>query len=136
MKKYICLLFITLSILACNNDDDTPQNNESALEGGWSLTNVIGGLAGIDDDYESDVIVWNFNQANQELTVTNTNIETVIFDGLPTGVYDYQVMTNTDQEVTLIIEEFDFRVSVLTETSFILDEGTFTNDGFQLTFSR
>jgi hypothetical protein len=136
MKKYICLLFITLSILACNNDDDTPQNNESALEGGWSLTNVIGGLAGIDDDYESDVIVWNFNQANQELTVTNTNIETVIFDGLPTGVYDYQVMTNTDQEVTLIIEEFDFRVSVLTETSFILDEGAFTNDGFQLTFSR
>jgi len=136
MKNYFYLVVLTVFAFSCNNDDDAAQNIGPTLEGSWSLTNVFGGLAGIDDDYENDVIIWDFNLSNQELTVTNTNIETVIFDGLPTGVYDYQVMTNADEEVILIIEGFDFRVSGLTNTTFILDEGAFTSDGFQLSFSR
>ncbi|MEM5563516.1 hypothetical protein WNY78_00300 [Psychroserpens sp. AS72] len=135
MKKCLYLLVFTLMVLSCNSDDDVVANNEPTLEGSWSLVNVIGGLAGIDDDYENGIIIWNFNQETQQLTVTNTNTELVIFDGLPTGVYDYEVLT-TDDEQTLVLEFYNFDLSVLTENELILDEGAFTSDGFQLTFNR
>jgi hypothetical protein len=84
------------------------------------LINVTGGFAGIDDAYEKDVIIWGFNPYDQELTVTNTNIELIIYDGFPTGVYDYQVVNLTGDAVTLMIDDFNFSLSALTDSSFVL----------------
>ncbi|TXE17877.1 hypothetical protein ES692_08235 [Psychroserpens burtonensis] len=92
------------------------SNNEGALNGSWSLISV----AGIDDDYEKDVIIWDFNHNDQELTVTNTNIELIICDGFPTGVYGYQVVHLTGDAVTLMIDDFNFSLSALTDSSFVL----------------
>ena len=135
MKKDICLLLLIVFTLACN-DDDVSSNNEPTLKGQWSLTNVTGGFAGIDDAYEKDVIIWGFNPNDQELTVTNTNIELIIYDGFPTGVYDYQVVNLTGDAVTLMIDDFNFSLSALTDSSFVLQKGAFVEDGFQLTFMR
>nr|WP_321229543.1 hypothetical protein [uncultured Psychroserpens sp.] len=135
MKKYIYVLLVTFFVLSCNNDDDRSSNNEPTLNGSWSVINVIGGLAGIDDNYEEDVIVWNFDEQTQELTVTNNNVELVIYDGLASGIYSYEVLIE-DENTSLIIDGIIYDLSILTETSLVLDEGAFTSDGFQLTFSR
>jgi hypothetical protein len=135
MKKYIYVLLVTFFVLACNNDDDRSSNNEPTLNGSWSVINVIGGLAGIDDNYEEDVIIWDFDEQTQELTVTNNNVELVIYDGLASGIYSYEVLIE-DENTSLIIDDIIYDLSILTETSLVLDEGAFASDGFQLTFSR
>ncbi|WP_040280632.1 hypothetical protein [Psychroserpens damuponensis] len=137
IKKIVLLLVLALAVFtfSCGSDDDVLNINEPTLEGSWSLVNVFGGFAGIDDDYENGIIVWDFNLETQQVTVTNTNMEVVIFDGLPTGVYDFEVLI-TEEDRILVIDFFSFNLSVLTAHEFILDQGAYTNDGFQLTFNR
>ncbi|WP_298893382.1 hypothetical protein [uncultured Psychroserpens sp.] len=135
MKSYIYLLIFTMFVFSCNNDDDGASNNESTLHGEWSLVNVSGGLAGIDDDFPVGLITWDFNLNAQELTVTNTNVELVIYDGLPTGTYDYSVMTSTGSDATIVINNVNYAVVSITSTSLVLDEGV-AADGFLLTYMR
>jgi len=134
MKTSFYVLLLVLLAISCNSDDDGAQNNEPTLHGQWSLINVSGGFAGIDDDYESDIIIWDFNQDTQEITVTNTNIELIIYDGLPSGVYDYDVITTQDTS-TITIEGIDFEITTLTNSQLILDQGV-AADGFLLRFIR
>ncbi|WP_298753877.1 hypothetical protein [uncultured Psychroserpens sp.] len=135
MKPYIYLLIFTMFVFSCNNDDDGVSNNEPTLHGEWSLINVSGGLAGIDDDFPAGLITWDFDLNSQELTVTNTNVELVIYDGLPTGTYDYAVMTSTGSDATIVINNVNYAVVSITSTSLVLDEGV-AADGFLLTYTR
>ncbi|MEH6534780.1 MAG: hypothetical protein V7719_00195 [Psychroserpens sp.] len=136
MKKYMYLLVFALFAFACNNDDDSsPNNDEFMLNGPWSLINVSGGFAGIDDDYENGLIIWDFNLETQEVTVTNTNVELVIYDGLPTGTYDYSIETITGSNALIVINNQNLAVATLTSTILVLDEGV-AADGFLLSFTR
>ncbi|WP_298900902.1 hypothetical protein [uncultured Psychroserpens sp.] len=133
MKKYSYLLVFTLLAFACYNDDDSTQNNEPSLFGEWSLINVSGGLIGVDQDFDSDLIIWDFNQDTMQLTITNNNTD-ADFDGWPTGVYNYTV-SSTDDGLTIVIENFSMTVVTLTSTSLTLDEGIAV-DGFLFKFNR
>ena len=135
MKTLFYFLVLILFTFSCNSDDDAQQNTDSALQGTWSLVNVSGGLAGVNDDFEIGTITWNFNEDNLELTVTNTNTTTVIYDGFPSGTYDYELLTPTEESASVTINSFEYRITTLTSSLLLLDEGV-AADGFLLTFRK
>lgn len=135
MKTALYIFLLALCSLSCNSDDDAQQNHEPTLNGSWSLVNVYGGFAGVDDDFETGLITWTFNSSNSEVTVTNTNTTDVIYDGFPSGTYDYELLIPTDEDSSVKINTFSYRITTLTSTQLVLDEGV-AADGFLLTFSR
>ena len=135
MKTPFYFFVLVLFSFSCNSDDDAQQNTDSALQGTWSLVNVSGGLAGVNDDFEIGTITWNFNEDNLELTVTNTNTTTVIYDGFPSGTYDYELLTPTEESASVTINSFEYRITTLTSSLLLLDEGV-AADGFLLTFRK
>ena len=135
MKSTFYILGLILVVLSCNSDDDAQQNTEPTLFGPWSLVNVSGGFAGVNDDFEIGTITWNFNLENLELTVTNTNTTNVIFDGLPSGTYDYALLTPIDEDASVVINTFSYDITTLSSSQLVLDEGI-AFDGFLLTFNR
>ena len=135
MKTPVYVLILILFTFSCNNDDDAQQNTDPTLEGTWSLVNVYGGLAGVDDDFDMGTITWDFDEDNLELTVTNTNTTAVIYDGFPSGTYDYELFTPTDENASVTINTFSYVITTLTSSQLILDEGV-AADGFLLTFNR
>ena len=134
MKSTFYVLVLMLLTLNCNSDDDTQQNNDPTLEGLWSLVNVSGGFAGVDDDFEVDLIIWHFNNDNAEITVTNNNTRMVIHSGYPSGTYSYEIIT-TANDTTLVIGNTDLKITTLTASQLIIDEGMVA-DGFQYIFSK
>lgn len=137
MKNTIYILTFTLLMLSCNTDDNSQQNAEPTIGGQWNLVNVTGGLAGVDDDFEVGLIIWDFNEDNLELTVTNNNTANVIYDGLSSGTYDYEVLSTTGEAAYLVIHNFGINDEIITlnASQLVLDEGV-AADGFLLTFSR
>ncbi|SDG71733.1 hypothetical protein [Winogradskyella thalassocola] len=134
MKTIFNILTLMLLILSCNSDDDAQQNPAPTLNATWSLVNVTGGLAGVNDDFESGTITWHFNNEPSEITVTNNDTSNAIHSGYPSGIYSYEVVT-TSNDTTVVIENTDLRVISLTTNQLILDEGM-VSDGFQYTFSK
>ena len=136
MKNIPVILCFTLVFINCKSDDDS-QENSATLQGKWSLVNVSGGLAGVDDNFDTGMIVWSFDQETFTLTVTNTNTETVVYDGLPTGTYDYKVLTTDGVTSSLVIDDYDFSmiIDTLTRTTLLLDDGIVV-DGFGVIFMR
>ena len=137
MKNTIYILTFTLLMLSCNTDGNSQQNAEPTIGGQWNLVNVTGGLAGVDDDFEVGLIIWDFNEDNLELTVTNNNTANVIYDGLSSGTYDYEVLSTTGETAYLVIHNFGINHEIITlnASQLVLDEGV-AADGFLLTFSR
>ncbi|WP_405574871.1 hypothetical protein [Winogradskyella sp. Asnod2-B02-A] len=137
MKNTIYILTFTLLMLSCNTDDNSQQNAEPTIGGQWNLVNVTGGLAGVDDDFEVGLIIWDFNEDNLELTVTNNNTANVIYDGLSSGTYDYEVLSTTGETAYLVIHNFGINHEIITlnASQLVLDEGVVA-DGFLLTFNR
>ncbi len=135
MKTTFYVFVLTLLMVSCSNNDDEQQNSNPTLDGSWSLVNVSGGFAGIDYDFEVGLITWVFNQGDLELTVTNTNTTNVIYDGLPSGIYDYEVLTQTGEDTSVVINTFNYTITTLSSSQLVLDEGI-AFDGFLLTFSR
>lgn len=135
MKTYSYILVLILLTFSCNNDDDVQQNTDPTLNGPWSLVNVSGGLIGVNDDFELGLITWNFNIETSEVTISNSNAEPVIFDGLASGIYNYEVLSTTGEVSYVVINSFNYAITTLSSSQLILDEGV-AADGFLLKFSR
>ncbi|MBU2926880.1 hypothetical protein [Winogradskyella psychrotolerans] len=134
MKSTFYFLAVLLFTLSCNSNDDAQQNSDPVLSGSWSLVNVSGGFAGVDDNFESGIITWNFNTDPTEITITNSNTASVIHSGYPSGTYNYDVLI-TANDTTLVIDNADLRIISLTTNQLILDEGM-VSDGFKYTLSK
>ncbi|MFT3794226.1 hypothetical protein [Flavobacterium sp.] len=101
--KTVKLLTLALSLvlLSCSDNDDkeptqqivTPQPTAS-INGTWHLVNVNGGFGGTSDDFPVGMITWEFNQAQQTVTVVNNNTDPQAQDILPSGTYDYDFVAN------------------------------------------
>ena len=134
MKTAFYLFVLALLVVSCNSDD-AEQNNTAALEGPWSLVNVEGGIAGVDDDFDIGLIIWNFDSYTQ-LTVTNNNTVNVVFDGLPSGIYEYRHLTSGQGDTSFldIVDVSGFRFISSSSSQFVLYDGMV--DGFLLTFRK
>ncbi len=134
----IIYLFNVFSLLfiSCNLNDD---NSQMDLIVPWNLINVSGGFAGIDDDYEPNIIVWKFNDQTTTLTVENNNLQNNIYDGLATGIYNYTIIESNNR-FYIDIEGTEFGEYNITGTNLIIDGNSFSHgngaDGFILTFER
>lgn len=69
--KLTLLLILSLAFVTnCDNDDNS--NKAENLNRVWNLKNVSGGFPGIDVDYESGIVNWNFDSETQTLTVMSS----------------------------------------------------------------
>jgi hypothetical protein len=119
----LCLLLFSF---ACdhNQDEDGSINlgaaTGTALEGRWDLTNVSGGLAGINDDLEVGLITWDFDSASMELQITDNETSESLYDGYPSGSYSYAVLEQ-DEEAYLFIDGQEFSHISLSSGKLVLD---------------
>lgn len=96
----IAFLLCGFSLVSCHDDDDGNPGPVSypidqQLEGKWHLTNVSGGIAGTDDDYSFNEIVWDFHTEQHTVTVTNMNTDPQKIDFFDSGTYNYTFNANT-----------------------------------------
>ncbi|MFI0427847.1 hypothetical protein [Mariniflexile sp. HMF6888] len=139
MRPYILiafLSFITLTNCSIGNNDDIPDQIITTY---WHLTNVSGGVAGVDNDFDLNDIVWHFNNTTNKLTIKNTNTDDTIEDGFDSGVYNFSVTTVGSDEF-LVINSNEFGKVVVTQTQLTIDQNMTTSgtgaDGFIYTFTR
>ncbi len=137
MKKIIFLnLICVLLCLSCTQDDDVILTDPS--EGSWSLINISGSFAGIDQDIEEGVIVWTFNPVDNTITVVNNNTDEEIIDFFESGTYAYIYVDNngeTEQcSESLVIEDVDFGCQSISGNTMTLSN--VWADGYQLTFVK
>ncbi|WP_132066066.1 MULTISPECIES: hypothetical protein [Aquimarina] len=137
MKHFIYVIFL-FTIIGCSGDDDgapvNPPSNPSGLTGIWNLVNVTGGFAGINDDFDKGVIVWDFDDTKKRVEVTNNNAANSSTEDLfPTGIYTFSIITiNGNKE--LIVNERNLGNFEITTNEFVVDEQF--KDGFRYTFRR
>lgn len=134
-KFTILISVLFLVITSCDNDD-TNSSEAQTIDGSWSLTHVQGGFAGVDDTYESGVIVWTFNDNDQSLLVVNNNPEDAIYDGLESGSYTYTISELNDEDSYLVVNStLNLGKITLDNNTLILDDNPGA-DGFLLTLVR
>jgi len=121
----------------CNNDDDDDSTQTESLNGIWNIKNISGGFAGINDEYETGIITWTFN--NQILTVENNDIQGNIYSGFETGTYSYS-STEINGANYIIIENSEYGGYTLSTNNLTINQNETTSgsgaDGFMLQFER
>ncbi|WP_281986258.1 hypothetical protein [Aquimarina aggregata] len=127
---YVVLI---LSMISCSNDDDSNDAIASGLNGKWNLVNISGGFTGIDHDFANGTIVWDFNETNNMVTVTNNNTDTTISDILPSGTYSYSIV-DKESIKELIVNDINRGTFEMTNDEFIINEQF--RDGFRVVFRR
>jgi len=131
--KLIPFLLFAMLFAGCSDDED----GDATLQGQWKLTHVVGGVAGVDDDFTPGTVVWSFNTTTTSLAVNNNNTDETLQDFMNSGTYDYEFAENTDTndcEEVIVINGISFGCMSLSNNQL-----TFTqieDDGFTLTFIR
>jgi len=138
MKRYLLILFFSLALTNCSiNSNDT--NQPQVITVYWNLVNVSGGVSGVDIDYDTGDIVWLFDEVNTMLTVTNTNTDDALEDGLESGTYPYSVIDN-GSDLFLSINETEFGSFTVSGNQLIIDQNITTGgtgaDGYVYTFQK
>lgn len=147
MKNKILLVLSCFVILTnCSVDD---SNNDSFDDINyltqWHLTNVTGGVAGIDDEFDLGVVIWTFKDENdtKSLSIVNENIDTTKEDFLDSGEYTYSEIE--ENSITyLVINNIEYGAITFpansTTTNLVLNTNQLSNatgsDGFVYTFQR
>ena len=120
MKKgKLCLLFFLGLVLltGCSNDDDSLQ--EETLNGIWNVNNISGGIAGIDNGYETGIITWTFN--NQTLTVENNAAQGNIYNGFESGTYSYLLLEDENEQFINLNESGDYLKIIIENNEMKID---------------
>ncbi len=151
MKNSIIALFIIFTelLVSCQKENlidldlnrkaTTRLENLNQLSGTWTLITISGGFAGINENFQPNVITWQFSENNQLITVINNNPPTnAIYDGLPAGNYNYnntiQVNCGNETVPLNIINSFESCYSISNDTLVINNNQI--ADGFKLTLVR
>ncbi|MCK0144279.1 hypothetical protein MWU78_01290 [Arenibacter sp. F26102] len=133
----ILSLGILLVLLGCTTENS--HGNEVLVRGSWNLTNVSGGFAGVDDDFEKGKIVWEFDAKADTLMVVNNDESNSIYNGLPTATYTYSVLQEKDK-FYLVVNDKEIGGITVGETKLLLDQNSTTfgsgADGFILVFEK
>jgi len=139
MKPYCTILIIAFSFLiSCSVGDDIPQNsNEVRIT--WHLKQTTGGVAGINDEFAIDDVVWSFSEDEGTLNVDNQNTDTEKQDFLDSGTYSFSIAT-INGENFISIGGVEYGEIIIGNTQFTINEN-YTSvgeiaDGFIYTFQR
>ena len=138
MRKGIlyAVLGLLVVFVGCSDDDESQPD---PLDGAWSIINISGGFAGIDDDYTQGDVVWNFDTTASKIFVQNNNPSNTIYDGLDSDEYPYTILT-VGKEMYLQINGQEFGRMSLTQNTMSLNQNFFSTgngaDGFVLLFAK
>ncbi|MDY8135791.1 hypothetical protein [Aquimarina sp. 2201CG5-10] len=134
MKPYtlVSILLLLFVFSGCSNDDDAI--NFFSLDGTWDMVNVNGGFLGIDEDFANGTIIWDFDETNFTVTITNNNTNDEIYTILPTGTYPYSVTAFGGGQEFIINEMIIGNFGVNSNNEFVIDQQL--RDGFKFTFRR
>lgn len=141
MKYYLilaCISFFTLTNCSIGEVDTSEPQVIRVL---WHLKNVSGGIAGVDNDFNNGVIIWEFKSETSSVTVTNTNSDTAIEDGLDSGTYTYSIEEVNNQEYLTIGSNELGSISVTSNgNQLIIDQNETSTgpaaDGYIYTFDK
>ncbi|MCF7569290.1 hypothetical protein L3X37_13085 [Sabulilitoribacter arenilitoris] len=133
MKKsviFVLSCFFVFSSCSLNESDSSaPQE----IEYYWHLIQVTGGVAGIDERFDVDTIVWNFDDDTGTLTVDNNNTDDSIEDGLDGGTYSFSVL-DIDGNTYLLVDDEEIGSFNVNQSTFTLDTNKMSTgtgaDGF------
>lgn len=135
---YILLIIVSGLFTSCDKDDepqDEQPQQEATISGTWNLTDLHGGFAGVNEQYEPGVITWTFNEETAVLTVVNNHQgKATVYDGYETGTYPYSTSTIEGKSV-VSIDGGEFGFYTLDENEMTIDQGLGT-DGYIFTFKR
>lgn len=122
-------------ITSCSKKDESTKLE--SRDGIWQVKNISGGFTGIDDEYETGVITWTFN--NQILTVENNENQGYIYSGFESGTYNYTV-SEIDGINYIMINNAEFGSYTLSRNKLIIDQNITKSgtgvDKFILEFNR
>lgn len=139
MKRIVLILLTCFFVLnSCSIDDN--NNSVESFSSLWHLIEVTGGLAGINDQFELETVVWSFDESNLLLTVENNNTDETKQDILDSGTYDYSIITQDGQDY-LVIDNIELgHIFFSAQDKLTIDENETSNgpvaDGFIYTFQR
>ncbi|MCM4162119.1 MULTISPECIES: hypothetical protein [unclassified Arenibacter] len=139
MKVYaiIPLLGLIFALNGCSTDG-TAENSDK-LNGTWSLINVSGGFAGVDEDFEKGRIIWKFDAGEGTLAVSNNYGSNDNYYGLPIGTYTYSLL-EVEGQYYLQLNDKEVGEVVVARSKFLLDQNSTTSgsgaDGFLLVLVR
>ena len=122
-------------ITSCSNDNDS--NQTKTLNGIWNVKNISGGFAGIDDEYDTGIIRWIFD--NQILTIENNESQGNIYTGFESGTYNYSTSEiNGNNYIT--INNAEYGSFTLSANNLTINQNDTSSgagaDGFVLQFNR
>ncbi|MFV0540195.1 MAG: hypothetical protein ACK5MZ_03030 [Aestuariibaculum sp.] len=138
MKRNFLYLFVSiLSLTSCslNNNNDEIDNTVYRIE--YHLINSEA-FDGTEANFETDEIVWIFNDEDKTVTVDNTNTDEDDEDGLDSGIYTVDYSSNQSYNF-IIIDGDEFGAYGLNQTSLLINQ-TITStdetneDGYIYTF--
>jgi hypothetical protein len=139
MKAYGLMLFLGLIFVFTGCSTDNAHEKNDKLGGTWSLINVSGGFAGIDEDFEKEAIVWKFDTKDGTLIVANNDGSNAINNGLPTGTYTYSVLQEKDL-FYLEVNDKEIGEIAIDKSQLVLDQNSTTMgngaDGFVMVLVR
>lgn len=147
MKNYITLwVFLTIfatSITSCETSDLNTDNQKENLFlekiSQWNLTNIKGGLLGLNENYETGAVKWTFSSKNSTLSIENNNQKDANLDIIKSGNYHYYIVNNKDM-LYLYIEGLEFGHIIREQNTLKIDQGNTTNgpltDGYILSFKK
>ena len=134
LMAHFCLFTLSCSI---NNDNNNVPVNYTVE---WHLTNVTGGVEGVDETFDMGTIIWVFDESNGILTVENTNNDDSKEDGLDSGSYNYSIANiGNDSFISIDSNELG-EISFITNSQLSIDQNSTSQgtgaDGFIYTFTR
>ncbi|WP_308993932.1 hypothetical protein QLS71_001155 [Mariniflexile litorale] len=138
MKRNVLIAVFYLMIVSCSIDKNSEDSTAYKVE--WHLTNVSGGISGINQTFSMGTIIWTFYNTTGMISVDNKNEDVNKEDGLDHGNYEFST-TKIADKTFIIIDTNEFgEITFPTENQFIIDknctsEGTGA-DGFIYNFTK
>ena len=135
MKKIIFTLLSVL-LISCSLDSELQPTTPTVAN--WSLIQSIGGIAGTTSDFQTNQIVWIFDEVNGSLEVTHNTAG--VSDALDPGTYNYTIQ-NIENENFIFINGVEYGAISINVTRFTIDQnitsdGTSVSDKFEYRFAR
>lgn len=147
MKVKLLIPILSLFLLfncSVNNDNSADMQEVQEVQiYQWHLTNVSGGIEGVDIDFEMDTVIWVFSVdfvGSGTLQVENNNTASDLEDGLDTGVYSVSIPVYDGQSILFVNGDEFAGVLTPTEEDLVINQNIKSNgtgsDGFIYTFKR
>lgn len=98
----------------------------------WDLININGGLIGMNTDFPSGSITWEFDDAKVHITNNNPMMNPG-YDGFETGTYNY-MLHDSNGFRTLTVDNQELGLIVINNENLSVDQRAV--DGFQILFKQ